>query len=94
MEFTTRGHTKIGLSIVMRVATESWQDLGIKVQSTLEFTTRGHTKIGLSIVMRVATESWQDLGIKVQSISKFTALLSFNVDASAFCLFGLTLFGR
>ena len=49
----------------MRVATESWQDLGIKVQSILEFTTRGHTKIGLSIVMRVATESWKDLGIKV-----------------------------
>ena len=56
----------------MRVATESWQDLGIKVQSILEFTTRGHTKIGLSIVMRVATESWQDLGIKVQSILEFT----------------------
>ena len=57
LEFTSRGHTKIRLSIVMRVATESWQDLGIKVQSILEFTTRGYSTIGLSIVMRVASES-------------------------------------
>lgn len=52
---------KIGLSIIMRVATESWQDLGIKVQSILEFTTRGYSMIGLLIVMRVAkvfVESW------------------------------------
>ena len=45
----------------MRVTSESWQDLGIKVQSILEFTTRGYSTIGLSIVMRVAkvfVESW------------------------------------
>ena len=45
----------------MRVTSESWQDLGIKVQSILEFTTRGYSMIGLLIVMRVAkvfVESW------------------------------------